>query len=139
MRPKKRILLVCPDEEQAELCSYLLYVRGYYVLAASDAHEALERIVSTRIDLALVTLELDGLDGNALILQLRGFAPDTPMILTSKFCGSGERSHGADGFLGKDTSPARLIELVRVMTQRKRGPRKQPRAVAVLGSEALCA
>ena len=86
--------------------------------------EARERIASTHVDLALVTLEMDGIDGVAgvaLICQLKLLASGVPMILVSTVASSGGRAHSADGFLGKSTSPADLVERVRVMTQRKRG------------------
>lgn len=136
-RPRKRILLVCPDEMEASYLSCLLDVRGYYVIVESDAAGALERIAVTRIDLALI--ELECADGNALVGGIKALAPDVCVILTSKLIGSGERTHCADGFLGKGTSHAQLVERIRVGCARQRGPKKQPRGLAPLGAEVLCA
>ena len=138
-RPRKRILLVCPDEMEASYLSCLLYVRGYCVLAESDAAGALDRAISTGIDLALVTFELEGIDGNELTRLLKDLLPDRPVVLTSNLMSGGAREHYADTFLGKDTSRARLIEVLKMMSQRKRGPKKQPKSVTVAEAEVCIA
>jgi hypothetical protein len=47
------------------------------------------------------------------------------MILTSDTVRPGERAHRADAFLAKGCcTPSELIERIRVMSARKRGPRK---------------
>ena len=47
------------------------------------------------------------------------------MILTSDTVRAGERAHRADAFLSKGCcSPTEMIERIRVMSARKRGPRK---------------
>jgi hypothetical protein len=65
------------------------------------------------------------MDGNTLIGHLKEISPEVPMILTSDTVRAGERAHRADAFLAKGCcSPADLIERIRVMSARKRGPRK---------------
>jgi two-component system response regulator CpxR len=73
----------------------------------------------------LTDLGLPQMDGNALIGQLKEISPEVPMILTSDTVRAGERAHRADAFLAKGCcSPVELIERIRIMSARKRGPRK---------------
>jgi CheY-like chemotaxis protein len=79
----------------------------------------------------LTDLGLPLMDGNTLIGHLKEISPDTPMILTSETVRAGERAHRADAFLAKGCcTPADLIERIRVMSARKRGPRKAVQPVA---------
>ncbi len=125
MRPKKTILCVDDNEQTLSVRKFLLETRGYRVHTALNGHDAIALFSSTQIDLVLTDLGLPQMDGNMLIGHLKEISPDTPMILTSDTVRAGERSHRADAFLAKGCcSPAELIERIRVMSARKRGPRK---------------
>jgi two-component system response regulator CpxR len=131
MRPKKTILCVDDNEQTLSVRKFLLETRGYRVYTATNGNEAIALFSSTQIDLVLTDLGLPQMDGNALIGHLKEISPEIPMILTSETVRAGERAHRADAFLAKGTcSPADLIERIRVMSARKRGPRKaaQPHA-----------
>jgi two-component system, OmpR family, response regulator CpxR len=125
MRPKKTILCVDDNEQTLSVRKFLLETRGYRVYTAINGHDAIALFSTTQIDLVLTDLGLPQMDGNALIGHLKEISPDIPMILTSDTVRAGERSHRADAFLAKGCcSPADLIERIRVMSARKRGPRK---------------
>ena len=125
MRPKKTILCVDDNEQTLSVRKFLLETRGYRVYTAVNGQEAIATFSSTHIDLVLTDLGLPQMDGNALIGHLKEISPDVPMILTSETVRAGERSHRADAFLAKGCcSPADLIERIRVMSARKRGPKK---------------
>ncbi|WP_263350058.1 response regulator [Acidicapsa acidisoli] len=125
MRPKKTILCVDDNEQTLSVRKFLLETRGYRVHTAINGHDAIALFSTTQIDLVLTDLGLPQMDGNALIGHLKEISPDIPMILTSETVRAGERSHRADAFLAKGCcSPADLIERIRVMSARKRGPRK---------------
>ena len=125
MRPKKTILCVDHSEQALSVRRFLLETRGYRVLTAANAQEAIVIFSSKQIDLVLTDLGLPQMDGNVLIGHLKEISPDIPMILTSDTVRAGERAHRADAFLAKGCcSPAELIERIRVMSARKRGPRK---------------
>jgi CheY-like chemotaxis protein len=131
MRPKKTILCVDDNEQTLSVRKFLLETRGYRVCTATNGQDAIAVFSSTQIDLVLTDLGLPQMDGNALIGQLKEIAADIPMILTSDTVRAGERPHCADAFLAKGcSSPAELIERIRVMSARKRGPRKGAHSVA---------
>jgi two-component system, OmpR family, response regulator CpxR len=130
MRPKKTILCVDDNEQTLSVRKFLLETRGYRVHTAINGHDAIALFSTTQIDLVLTDLGLPQMDGNALIGHLKEISPDIPMILTSETVRAGERSHRADAFLAKGCcSPADLIERIRVMSARKRGPRKAVQAL----------
>jgi CheY-like chemotaxis protein len=125
MRPRKIILCIDSSERALAVRSFLLETRGFRVVAASSAQQAMEILTTQHVDLVLAELRMPHLDGDSLIGQLKQLMPELPMILTSDTVRTGERSHQADVFLGKgNSSPAELIERIRVMSARKRGPRK---------------
>jgi CheY-like chemotaxis protein len=125
MRPKKTILCVDDNEQTLSVRKFLLETRGYRVFTAVNGQDAIQVFSSTQIDLVLTDLGLPQMDGNALIGHLKEISPEVPMILTSDTVRAGERAHRADAFLAKGAcSSADLIERIRVMSARKRGPRK---------------
>ena len=132
MRPKKTILCVDDNEQTLSVRKFLLETRGYRVYTAANGQEAILLFSSTHIDLVLTDLGLPQMDGNALIGRLKEISPEVPMILTSETVRVGERTHRADAFLTKGScTPAELIERIRVMSARKRGPRKAVPQAAV--------
>ncbi len=126
MRPKKTILCVDDNEQTLSVRKFLLETRGYRVVTAISAPDAITIFSNTAVDLVLTDLGLPQMDGNTLIGHLKEISPDVPMILTSETVRAGERTHRADAFLAKGCcSPVELVERIRVMSARKRGPRKQ--------------
>jgi CheY-like chemotaxis protein len=113
------------NEQTLSVRKFLLETRGYRVHTAVSGQEAIKVFSSVQIDLVLTDLSLPQMDGNALIGRLKEISPDIPMILTSDTVRAGERTHRADAFLAKGScTSADLIERIRVMSARKRGPRK---------------
>lgn len=123
MRPRKTILLVDSYPVSLSVRKFTLETWGYKVLAAETAEEALLLAAHGSVLVAVVELGLAGVDGNELVRELRKLRPDVRTILLSDSVRSGEREHGADAFLGGGYSPADLREQVRIMVQRKRGPK----------------
>lgn len=128
MRPKKVILCVDDNEQTLSVRKFLLETRGYRVIAASTAHEALEHVDSKssgEIDLLLCDLVMPQMDGVELIRRAREIKPGIPTLMVSGTVASFERGNGADVFLPKGAcSPVELLERVRVLVARKRGPKK---------------
>lgn len=125
MRPKKTILCVDDNEQALSVRKFMLETRGYRVLTALDSHEALELFRNGNIDLVLSDLMMPRMDGNELIRRMKEFAPEVPTILISGTVKSFERANRADAFLPKGAcSPLELLERIRLMMARKRGPKK---------------
>ena len=127
MRPKRVILCVDDDAEQLGVRLFLLETRGYRVLAASSAAEALSLFRAHAVDLVLSDLVMPEMDGNAMAQRMKRMKPEIPVVLVSGCVRNYERARGADLFLPKGfCSPVEILERVRVLIARKRGPKKTP-------------
>lgn len=125
MRPKKTILCVDDNEGALSVRKFLLETRGYRVLAFQIPEEALEQFRQGGVDLVLSDLNMPGLDGNELARRMKEIAPDVPILLISGCVKAYERAGHADCFLPKGAcSPLEVLDKVRMMLARKRGPKK---------------
>jgi CheY-like chemotaxis protein len=84
--PRPRILLVDDDAEQLKICSEIIRMRGFSVLAANGAVEAISMMAQKpkgRIDLAVLDYNMPVMNGCALAEQLRSICPELKTILHS--------------------------------------------------------
>jgi CheY-like chemotaxis protein len=130
MKPKRTILCVDDNEQSLSIRKVMLETRGYRVIACLNGEDALARFKKGGIDLVLADLIMPGLDGARLIEEIKGLSPRTPAILLSGKVRIYERDTQADVFLPKGMyAPAELLERIRLLLVRKRGPtRAQPRS-----------
>jgi two-component system, OmpR family, response regulator CpxR len=125
MRPKKTILCVDDNEQALSVRKFLLETRGYRVLTATSSEAALELFREGGIDLVLSDLLMPCMDGNELIRRMKELTPEVPAILISGSVKAFDRANRADAFLPKGAcSPVEMLERIRVMVARKRGPKK---------------
>lgn len=125
MRPKKTILCVDDNEQGLAVRKFLLETRGYRVISTFSAQEAIEVLRNGGIDLVLGDLIMPQMDGNEMVQRMKEIAPDVPMMLLSGTVKAFDRASHADAFLPKGAcSPVELLERIRVMIARKRGPKK---------------
>jgi two-component system response regulator CpxR len=129
MRPKKVILCVDDNEQVLSVRTFLLETRGYRVLSATTAQQALDmlqQITPGTLDLLISDLLLPQMDGNELVRRAKQIHPTLPTLIISGTVTSFDRALAADAFLPKGASSAvELLERVRVLVARKRGPKKQ--------------
>src|ERR1700679_2500175 len=128
MRPKKTILCVDDNEQLLSVRTFLLETRGYRVIAVPTAQQALEfveRSLPGSIDLLLCDLIMPQMDGNELVRRAKQLHPGLPAMIVSGTVNSFDRAICADVFLPKGAcSAAEMMERVRVLVARKRGPKK---------------
>lgn len=125
MRPKKVILCIDDNEQVLSIRKFMLETRGYRVITTVSAEESLNHIERGGIDLVLCDLVMPKIDGNELIKRMKKIAPEVPMMLISGSMKSMDRDSDADCFLPKGAcSPTELLEKLRIMIARKRGPKK---------------
>ena len=128
MRPKKTILCVDDNEQVLSVRTLLLETRGYRVIALTDPHQALEVIANSlpgSLDLLLADLIMPQMDGNELVRRAKDMHPQLPALIVSGTVTAYDRAGRADVFLPKGAcSPAELLERVRILVARKRGPKK---------------
>jgi two-component system response regulator CpxR len=129
MRPRKLILCVEDNEQILSVRKFLLETRGYRVVAFSTGAEALEYIQAAlpgSIDLLLSDLILPQMDGNELVRRAKQIMPGLPTLITSGTVTGYDRAVAADAFLPKGAcTPAEVLDRIRILVARKRGPKKQ--------------
>ena len=129
MRPKKSILCVDDNEQLLSVRKFLLETRGCYrVATASSSQEALEMLQASApgsYDLLVCDLLMPQMDGNELVRRAKQLHPGLPAMIVSGTVNSFDRACSADVFLPKGASSAsEMLERVRVLVARKRGPKK---------------
>src|ERR1700680_1639423 len=133
MRPKKSILCVDDNEQALSVRKFRLEPRGYRVIAAESAQAALELIMHSApgsFDLLLSDLIMPQMDGNELVRRAKQYHPGLPAMIVSGTVSAFDRASAADVFLPKGAcSPVEILERVRVLVARKRGPKKAAASV----------
>ena len=127
MRPKKTILCVDDNEQIFSVRTYLLTTRGYRSLPPERTGSARFHQQSTpgSIDLLLCDLMMPQMDGNELVRRAKQLHPGLPAMIVSGTVNSFDRAVCADVFLPKGaSSAAEMIERIRILVARKRGPKK---------------
>ena len=134
MRPKKVILCVDDNEQELSVLKFMLATNGYRVLAAANSQESIAIFASAlQIDLVLADTTLPQMSGGQLVERLKRVRGHVPMILLGDPQAMGSEIHVADALLAKKNCPAQeLLERVKVMSTRKRGPRKGAQRMAAV-------
>jgi len=125
MRPKKIILCVDDNEQELSVLKFTLATNGYRVVSATSGQEAIGIFSETAVDLVLADYAMPQMNGSQLIDRLKLIAGHVPMILLGDPQRMSGEMHAADALLAKkNCSPQDLLERIKVMSARKRGPRK---------------
>ena len=110
------ILLVEDDATVAEVISGLLGARGHQVRHAAHGLVALIETATHVFDVALLDLDLPGLDGLALARQLRAQSFNAPLVaVTARADAEAETlayAAGFDGFLRKPVTGDMLAQAI---------------------------
>jgi two-component system, OmpR family, response regulator CpxR len=125
MKPKRTILCVDDNEQSLSYRKIMLETRGYRVASYSHGEEALDRFKQGGIDLVVTDMGMPGLDGPQLIAAVKKLSPQIPAILISSKVRIYNHDSQADVFLAKGMyAPADLLERIRLLLVRKRGPKR---------------
>jgi two-component system response regulator CpxR len=138
MRPRKVVLCAGSNPDRLGERAFLLKIWGYTVITAATAIEALaslESLLPGQLDLLCLDLPLDNLTPE-ILEQARRVCPELRTLITSNHESAYYRAYCADVLLIRG-STAELIERVRILVARKRGPKKKPvaRALPPFGSK----
>ncbi len=129
MRPRKTIVCVEDNEQILSVRKFLLETRGYRVLAMESGAEALEYLrgaMPGSVDLLLADVIMPQMDGNELVRRAKQVHPGLPTLLISGTVSNFDRAAAADAFLPKGAcTPAEMLDRIRILVARKRGPKKQ--------------
>ena len=133
MRPRKTILCVDDNEQVLSVRKFLLETRGYRVQAVRTAAEALEYLQTAMqgsVDLLMSEVILSQMDGNELVRRAKQMHPCLPALLVSGTVSNFDRAVAADAFLPKGAcTPAEMLDRIRILVARKRGPKKHVQSV----------
>jgi len=125
MRPKKVILCVDDNEQELSVLKFMLATNGYRVVSATNGREAIGIFAETAVDLVLADYSMPQMNGCQLVERLKQIAAHVPMILLGDPQKMAGEMHVADAHLAKkNCSSQELLERIKVMSARKRGPRK---------------
>src|SRR5712691_1303406 len=138
------IILVADDNEaNRELLSALLSAEGYQVVCAADGQQALDRLDSDSIDLALLDVLMPRRTGYEACLAMKA-KPETrliPVVLLTSLNSEDDRIRGimcgADDFLSRPVNKHELLARVHSLLRLKQFTDELDNAEAVLFSLAL--
>jgi putative two-component system response regulator len=143
-RSNHETILVADDNEaNRELLSDLLSPEGYQVVCAADGQQALDRVASDSVDLALLDVVMPHRTGFEICQAMKS-KPETrliPVVLLTSLNSDADRIHGimcgADDFLSKPVNKHELLARVHSLLRLKHYTDELDNAEAVLFSLAL--
>lgn len=120
MRTNDNLIVVADDDEKIrETFSMLFEAKGYVVRACADGHEALALCKELRPGVALIDLEMPGLDGYEVARRLRA-DPDLAEIRIIAVTGRSDAQSSARAweagfhdFLAKPAPVSMLLAMIR--------------------------
>lgn len=110
------ILIVDDDQMIIDFFSFILEMNGFRVHKASNAYEAMQILVTNRVDLCLSDIQMPKVDGYQLCKGIKEIYRDISVILwTADYSGAAMRKAKASGAvdcLSKSTSPEALMKKI---------------------------
>ena len=95
------------------------------MVSATNGQDAIGIFSETQVDLVLADFSMPQMSGSQLVDRLKRIAGHVPMILLGDPQRMSGEIHAADSLLSKkNCSSQELLERIKVMSARKRGPRK---------------
>jgi DNA-binding response OmpR family regulator len=123
MRPRKRILLLCADEELAGRMAFVLDTKKFCVVRAHGAAAALAWLcrADAVLDLVLVELPVEGVD--EVLALARGMHPEGKVLARTRGDEPPANLDIFDAWLPHTAGMAELVQRARILMVIKRGPK----------------
>ena len=116
---RKRALVIDDDPDCGALVGLVLRYEGYEVDLAYDGGQGLQRAFDAPPDVIILDIRLTGMDGWAVLQQLRAVSAVPVVMMTalpSADAARQSRRMGADDFIGKPFMPRDLASRVARIT-----------------------
>jgi two-component system response regulator AtoC len=115
---RQSILVVDDEENFLTLLHWFLTQRGYHVVTATSAEEALQMLTSDAFDVALLDIKLGAVDGISLLEQLVQHSPELKVIMMTAYPTVSSIKQACEkGAIRYLTKPVNLTELARAIKQ----------------------
>jgi CheY-like chemotaxis protein len=109
MRALRKVLVVDDDPVVGKSFNRVLSNKGYSVITALNAAEALERMRRDEYDLVVTDIKMPGMDGLELAETVKARRPWTPVVIVTGYGTSADEARakaaGVTAFLHKPLSP----------------------------------
>ena len=116
------ILFLEDDEELANFTVKGLREAGHQIHRAKDGYEALESLLATRLDVAILDRMVPGLDGLSVVRRARAAGCQTPILMLTAVAGIEDRviglEAGADDYLVKPFAFSELLARLGALARR---------------------
>ncbi len=112
---KRTILLIEDNEQNRYLATFLLEIRGYAVLSASDGAQGIELAGRALPHLILLDIQLPTMDGYAVARALRNdpALSDIPIVAVTSYAMTGDREKalaaGCNGYIERPINPETFV------------------------------
>ena len=117
----KTVLVVDDTRIALDVCDFALSSAGYSVRTAQGGLEALEILNRQPVDLAMVDINMPGMDGYTLIRKIRSdrTTGEIPVVIITTEAEARDRQKGfeagANAYLVKPVSPEEMVLQVRLL------------------------
>jgi len=81
----ERILIVDDEKSMCQFLSIMLRKEGYQITAVNSGKKALEAIVSTRFDVVLTDIRMNGMDGIEVLREIKKIDPTIPVVIMTAY------------------------------------------------------
>jgi DNA-binding response OmpR family regulator len=134
----KKTILCVDDEHSLSIHKVTLETRGYRVLACGTAAEAMDILAHRRVDLVLSGMALPDVQPSELVRRIKSHSAEMPIMLLSSNKRSCSVDVPVDLLLRKGYVPAELLERIRLLLAKRRGPRRPAGASGLQDKRAAC-
>ncbi len=132
------VLVVDDDRSTVDVLCRFLTKEQFDAIGALGGHEALEVAARRSIDIVLLDLTMPGMDGFTVCRELKRSSKtrDIPVIVLTARDDPSSRAHGIhlgiSDYIVKPTTPAEIINRVRMQSQAVRKQREADAMIATL-------
>jgi CheY-like chemotaxis protein len=114
MSAVRKVLVVDDDPVVGKSFNRVLSQKGYVVITAQNAAEALDKLREQEVDLVYTDIRMPGMDGLELAEQMKAKRPWTPVVIVTGYGTQANEARakaaGVSAFLNKPLSPEMIEE-----------------------------